>query len=64
MKKEYLNRLSLIDGSIESTKLAEADQSIKEFEPLFEEILVNVLTLEGMEQVIHKRIVGFREREK
>ncbi len=62
MNTEQRTRLSLIDGSVESVPQS-AGTDPKELEPVFEEILVEMLTLEGLETVLQKRIVGFRERE-
>lgn len=65
MKKEDLNRLSLVDGSLEevktSTLIDQQEKPTEKLEPLFEEIVVSVLTFEGLEEVIQKRLIGFKK---
>ena len=57
-------RASLIDGSVETQLHTTNQESNKNIVPIFEEILVDVLTLDGIEKKRQKRLVGFKPQEK
>lgn len=60
----HLDRLSLVDGSVDQFQVHKAIQSYESLEPIYEEYIVQVLTLEGLEDQIKKRIVGFKNPNK
>lgn len=62
MKKEYLSRISLIDGSVEEVRQNETTELQTPLTPVYEEIIVQVLTLDGVEVKTQKRLIGFEER--
>jgi hypothetical protein len=63
MTKEHQRRLSLIDGALEEIQPGEVPKLQKKLVPVFEEFIVQVLTLEGLEDKVLKRIVEYRESE-
>lgn len=54
------NRLSLIDGSIEQTKPGRAPEGTK-LVPVYGERPVEVQTLEGVERIVQKVLLGYVE---
>ncbi len=67
MKQEqiiHLDRFSLVDGSVEQIQASRAMPTYDSFEPIFEEYIVQVLTFEGLEDRVQKRIIGFKKNDK
>lgn len=60
--KETQTQFSVIDGSLEKVELNNRVQQQKKLEPIFEEIIIQALTLEGLEEKVQKRLIGFKER--
>ncbi len=62
MKDQAPTRLSLIDGSLETVEQPQVATQ-PGLEPIYEEVLVQVPTPFGVEEIRRKRIIGFRERQ-
>lgn len=60
--KETQTQFSVIDGSLEQTEPSRSVKQKKDLEPIFEEVITQILTLEGLEEKVQKRLIGFKER--
>lgn len=62
MKKE--RRIgSSTDGSVENVPSSQLQLEPDTFVPLYQDHEVEVLTLEGLEKVTRKKLIGFRKKE-
>jgi hypothetical protein len=55
-------RSSIIDGSTETQEFT-APTIESKLEPVFETILVEIMTVFGIEAVVQKRLIGYRDRQ-
>jgi len=63
MPKENIMRASLVDGSTEKIPSVQ-HPLLAQFEPIFEEIIVPVMTFDGLEMQAQKRLIGYKKRKK
>ncbi len=62
MSKETTYQTSVIDGSTEPVTRESKPLRPTQYEPIYEEVLVQRLTLDGIEVVLQKRLIGYKEK--
>ena len=64
-KNRELVRASIIDGTTEQQpSQSPSPISTEHFVPITQQVIVLVMTLEGLEEVVQQRVVGFKKEKK